>query len=475
MANHEAELKAEIVRFIDDPVGFVKFVFPWGKGRLEGQEGPDAWQEEVLGILAGYSARKFGGVKDLEPLQLAIASGHGIGKTALVAWIIHWFMSTREFPQVVVTANTENQLQNKTWRELAKWQGLAINGHWFEHTATKYYLKAHEKDWFASAIPWSENNSDAFAGTHEDNVLMLFDEASKISDSIWSVVDGAMSTRGAMWLAFGNPWRNTGRFAECFSKYKKWWVTKNIDARTAKMAQKSWVDRMIEMFGIDSDKVRTQVLGLFPAAATNQLISSAAVDRAMGHEVEVWEFAPKIVGVDIARFGDNQSEIAVRQGRKVREIVRIPKGDLMMQAQFIADFLRKERPSMTCVDGAGMGAGVVDRLRQLGFQVMDVNGGNSSINPRFLNKRAEMWWEMKEWIEVGECELPKDSDLKDQLCCVEYDYTDKGRIRLERKEDIVEKYDFSPDKADALSMTFAYPVADFSDEQDVDPKVYEDS
>ena len=128
----------------------------------------------------------------------------------------------------------------------------------------------------------------------------------------------------------------------------------------------------------------------------------------------------------------------------------------------------------TLVDGSGIGAGVVDRLRQLNFNVVDVNGGNSSLNPRFLNKRAEMWWEMKEFIE-GLCELPKDEQLKRELTCVEYAFTDKGRIRLDRKADIMEEFGFSPDKADSLALCFAYPVSDFSEEgEKLEPPQYQD-
>jgi hypothetical protein len=184
---------------------------------------------------------------------------------------------------------------------------------------------------------------------------------------------------------------------------------------------------------------------------------------------------PKVMGVDVARFGENSSTICIRQGRKVYDIEVLPKQDLMQTAHVVAEAIKRERPIQIFVDGSGIGAGVVDRLRQLNFSVVDVNGGNSSLNPRFLNKRAEMWWEMKEFIESGNCELPRDQKLKEELVVVTYDYTDKGRIRLDRKQDIMEDYGFSPDRADALAMTFAYPVSDYSDgETELEPKAYED-
>jgi hypothetical protein len=414
---------------------------------------------------------------------LAVASGHGIGKSALVAWIIGWFMSTRDNPQIIVTANTETQLLTKTWRTLARWAKLMLNGHWFEWTATKFAYK-HSDSWYAAATPWSENNPDAFAGTHDKHVLVIFDEASNIHDVIWEKIDGAMSTKGAMWICFGNPTRNTGRFFECFHKYKEWWTTRQIDSREARHADKVWVERFIAQFGLDADRTRYPILGKFPETETGKLISTSAVIRAQKTQLdpEMWRLMPKVMGVDVARFGDNFSTICIRQGRKVFPIQVLPKMDLMQTAHHVAEAIKHERPTQVFVDGSGIGAGVVDRLRQLNFSVVDVNGGNQSQNPRFLNKRAEMWWGLKEFIEDSECELPPDDDrkrnistLKEELTSVSYDYTDKGRIRLDRKEDIIKEHNFSPDKADALALTFAYPIADYSEDSlELEPPCYAD-
>lgn len=466
----QEELQEACVRFANDPIGFTRFMYDWGHGQLAEWEGPDKWHQEVGQVIKDYLE----GPDEL-PLQIAVASGHGAAKTAFVGWLIHWFMSCRPHPQVVCTANTETQLNTKTWRELAKWHKLAANKEWFDWTATSYYLKAHPETWKANAIPWSENNTEAFAGTHEENVLVVFDEASKISDKIWEVTDGVLTTKKNIWVVFGNGTRNVGRFYDCFHKHKNRWKTWNIDSRTCRAANKAYLDRLVEAYGgEDSDQSRVRVRGLFPRTATRQLISTEAVEKCQQKEAEGWEYLPKVMGVDIARFGENSSTICIRQGRKVFPIEVLPKQDLMQTAHRVAEAIKEHRPIQTFVDGSGIGAGVVDRLRQLNFNVVDVNGGNSSLNPRFLNKRAEMWWECKEFIESG-CELPPDQKLKDELTCVEYDYTDKGRIRLDRKTDIMEKYGFSPDRADALTMTFAYPVADFTDQGvELDPKIYED-
>jgi hypothetical protein len=464
------ELQEACVRYADDPEGFITFMYDWGQGPLKDWKGPDDWHKSVFTAIKEYLEGP-----ETIPLCISVASGHGAAKTAFVAWVIHWFMSCRAHPQVVCTANTETQLNTKTWRELAKWHKLAANRDWFEWTATSYYLKDHPQTWKANAIPWSENNTEAFAGTHEESVLVVFDEASKIHDKIWEVTDGVFTTKKNIWIVCGNGTRNFGRFYECFNKNKAYWKTWQIDSRTCQAANRPYLDRLIEQYGgEDTDEARVRVRGLFPRSATRQLISSEAVEKAQNKEAEGWEYLPKVMGVDIARFGENSSVICIRQGRKVYPLDVLPKQDLMTTAHYVSEKIKSERPLQVFVDGSGMGAGVVDRLRQLNFQVVDVNGGNQSLNPRFLNKRAEMWWEMKEFIEGG-CELPKDKRLKEELTCIEYDFTDKGRIRLDRKEDIAEQYGFSPDRADALAMTFAYPIADFNEEgMKLDPPIFQD-
>lgn len=468
----DEEMQEACVRYADDPAAFDLFMYDWGHKELKDWAPFEWWHREVDAAIKAYLA----GADD-RPLCIAVSSGHGAAKSAYVARRIRWFMSCRPHPQVVCTANTETQLLTKTWREVAKWHKLANNKDWFEWTATSYYLKAHPETWKANAIPWSENNTEAFAGTHEESVLVVFDEASKIADSIWEVTDGIFTTKKNIWLVFGNGTRNFGRFYDCFHKLSKYWKTWSVDSRTCKAANKSYLDRLIEQYGgEDTDQSRVRVLGLFPKTATRQLISTDSVDKSMKNEMEPesWQYQPVVLGVDIARFGENSSVIAKKQGRKIFELEVLPKMDLMQTAHHIAETIKKERPVQVFIDESGIGAGVVDRLRQLNFTVTGINGGNQSTNPRFLNRRAEIWWTMKEFIE-GLCELPKDQRLKEELTCIEYDFTDKGRIRLDRKTDIMEQYGFSPDRADALSLCFAYPVSEYSDEGEMlEPRAFAD-
>jgi hypothetical protein len=465
------ELQEACVRFADDPLGFDRFMYDWGVGQLKDWSPTDWWQTEIDTAITEYLRGP-----ETMPLCIAVSSGHGAAKTSWIARRMNWFMSCRPHPQVVCTANTETQLMTKTWRELAKWHKLAANRDWFEWTATSFYLKAHPETWKANAIPWSENNTEAFAGTHEENVLLVFDEASKIADKIWEVTDGVLTTKKNIWIVCGNGTRNVGRFYDCFHKLKgRPWKTWQVDSRTCKAANKSYLDKLVEQYGgEDTDQARVRVRGQFPKTATRQLISTDSVEKCQKHEAEGFEMLPKVMGVDIARFGENSSVICKRQGRKVEPLEVLPKQDLMMTAHHVAEAIKAYRPMQVFVDGSGIGAGVVDRLRQLNFPIVDVNGGNSSLNPRFLNKRAEMWWTMKEAID-GLIELPPDARLKEELTCTEYDYTDKGRVRLDRKQDIQDQFGFSPDMADALALTYAYPVADFADTgMELDPPVFQD-
>lgn len=434
-ANNDGAYIAE--RYFSDPVGYVRDVL---------QAEPDTWQADALDA-----------VRDNK--RFAVASGHGIGKTAFVAWIVHWFISTRPNPQIVVTANTKNQLDTKTWRELAKWNQRALNGHWFEVKATRMELRDSPETWFASAIPWTEHNSESFAGTHEEHVLIVFDEASAIADIIWDVSEGAMTTAGARWIALGNPTKNTGRFRECWGRFKHRWHSKQIDSRTAKMADQTQIQEWIADYGEDSDFVRVRVKGEFPKSSSAQLISSADVDAATQYKAAGYEKLPLILGVDVARFGDDQTVICARRGRKVYPLSKFRELDTMQVAGHVAAAITKLKPRLVNIDIGAMGAGVVDRLREQGYDVRGVNfGGSPTDKVKYANKRAEMWGELAEWLKDGG-EIPDDYELKQDLIGPEYSYTSAQQLLLEKKEAMKKRGLSSPDCADALALTFAAPVS----------------
>jgi hypothetical protein len=446
----EKKLQALIASTAYDPTRFVQIAYPWGEpGVLAKHTGPDAWQRDILDEL-GESLRQG------KSPRISVASGHGIGKSTLVAWVIHWFVSTRPHPQVVVTANTREQLLKKTFRELAVWHKRSINSHWWVWTATKFYHVDHPETWFASAIPWSAENPEAFAGTHAEHVMLIFDEASGIADTIWETAEGAMTTARSAWLCFGNPTKNTGRFRECFGKYKHRWSTRQIDSRTAKMASnKEQIAEWIEDYGEDSDFVRVRVKGEFPRASTTQFIPSHHVERAMVNRAVDDEGGAKLLGVDVARFGDDQSIILKRVGGKVFPLTKFRGIDTMQLAGHVAQAIEDWDPDAVFVDGTGMGAGVVDRLRSLNYKIIEVINKENADDPlKYANKRAETWGRMRDWLK-GDVELPDDSGLRDGLIGLEYGFSAKMAIQLEKKEDLKKRGLASPDEADALALTFA--------------------
>lgn len=457
----ERELEDRMVSFYADPVGFVRYVFPWGEPGtlLADEEGPDKWQIDVLMEIARHVEGSIDGTIE-SAMQAAVASGHGVGKGAETAWIILWFMSTRPHPQIVVTANTQPQLATKTWRELAKWHKLSINTHWFKWTATRFYKVSDPETWFAAAIAWSEMRPEAFAGTHEKHVLIIYDEASSIPDIIWETTSGAMTTPGAFWFVWGNPTQNTGRFKDCFDKFKHRWTTWQIDSRTAKKANKAQIEADIEDWGLDSDFVRIRVLGIFPRRSSTQFISTADVEAAIENQLpkEVYQLSPKVIGADPARFGDDKSVIAIRQGFKLLEIREYREVDTQEFASLIIATAKEYRADAVFVDEVGIGAGVVDRMNHIGWIIpIPVNGASRSSDPQYFNKRAEMWGNMRDWI--PHADLLDRKTLKDQLTGIEYGFSERGaKLQLESKKNMKNRGLDSPDEGDALALTHAEPI-----------------
>lgn len=460
----QADLAEVVTAFVFDPLGFVYWAFPWG---VEGTalqkfpDGPEDWQVDVLielgdRLRAGADATQ----ATREAVQIAVASGHGIGKSALVCWIILWFLCTRVNPSIIITANTKTQLTTKTWRELSKWHNVSIVKEWFDRTATRIAAKWAPDTWAAHAIPWTKERSEAFAGTHADHVLVIFDEASGIDDIIWEVTEGAMTTGECIWIAFGNPTQNTGRFRECFRRFRDSWVTMHVDSRSVRVSNKTILERWVRDYGEDSDFVRIRVRGIFPRSSANQLIGEDVVDEAMKRKPFGFKHAALIMGVDVARFGSDQSVIYFRQGTATRKVIKRREMDTMQLAGLCAECINAYKPDAVFVDVVGIGAGVVDRLRQLGYgQVVGVNNADKAIKEtEYRNKRAETWCGMRDWLKSGGCIPEDDQEMRDDLIGPIYYYDASNRILLESKEDMKDRGLHSPDTADALALTFAFPV-----------------
>ena len=443
----------------DNPLRFVQIAFPWGEGELQDFLGPDEWQIDVLEQIHKHE------IDASQALRIAIASGHGIGKSALVSWIILWALATQADTKGVVTANTENQLRTKTWAELAKWYRLFIGKHLFAMTATAIFSadKAHEKTWRVDAVAWSETNTEAFAGLHNKGkrVLLVFDEASAISDTIFEVSEGALtdSNTDIVWVCFGNPTRNTGRFKECFYKLRHRWYTRHIDARRCKMGNQEQFREWAEDYGEDSDFFRVRVRGEFPRAGENQFIDNDVVEQAMQNKLtpKQYNFAPYIIGVDPSFDGGDEFVIYGRQGARAWLLGAYPKNDNdARMAQIIADLEDKHKAQAVFID-KGYGTGLYSFGRTMGRGWRLVAFGGADCRDGYKNKRAEMWDNMKQWLKNG-ASLDYDVKLRDDLIGIEAYVNEKGQLQLEKKTDMKRRGLHSPDRADALALTFAYPV-----------------
>jgi hypothetical protein len=458
----------------DDPLAFVLYTFPWGQQGtpLEHFPGPRKWQRQVLADLRDHIKQNSGKV-DFDTARLAIASGRGIGKSALVSWLVIWMLSSRIGSTTIVSANSEAQLRSVTWAEITKWLAMSLNSHWFEIAATrimpaKWLTELVERDlkkgtryWSVEGRLWSEENPDAYAGVHNfDGVMLIFDEASGIPDSIWSVSDGFFTenTPHRFHLAFSNPRRNTGYFYETFHSKRAFWQTRVIDARDVEGTDKNLYQRIIDEYGPDSYQASVEVYGNFPSEGDDQFIGSTLVDDAMKRTPARDATAPIVIGVDPARFGADATVIAIRQGRDILELRRHRGADTMEVAGHVIDAIEEFKPALVCIDEGGLGAGVVDRLKEQRYKIRGVNFGNKAKNQTMWgNKRAEMWGAMRDWLKTGH--IPTDRFLKTDLISPRTKPDSKGTLFLESKKDMKARGLASPDAADAIAVTFAFPVA----------------
>ena len=410
---------------------------------------------------------------DFETLRLAVSSGRGIGKSALVSWLTIWMLTTRIGSTTIVSANSEAQLRSVTWAEITKWLSMAIHSHWFEVSATrvlpaKWIAELVERDlkmgtryWGVEGRLWSAENPDAYAGVHNfAGVMLVFDEASGIDDSIWSVAAGFFTenTPNRFWLCFSNPRRNSGYFYECFNSKRDFWRNKIVDARSVEGTDKAVYQQIIDEYGPDSSAAHVEVYGQFPNASDDQFIGNSLVDEAMERPAVADQSAPIVVGVDPARFGADATVIAIRQGRDILAIKRYRGDDTMEVVGRVIDVIEEYKPALVVIDEGGLGAGVVDRLKEQRYKVRGVNFGNKSTKPMMYgNKRAEMWGAMKDWLK--DASIPKDRYLKSDLIGPMMKPDSRGTIFLESKKDMKSRGLASPDAADAIAITFAFPVA----------------
>jgi len=492
----DEQLADQLAKFYADPLGHVMFSYPWDTNkeiqkvelkepwasRYNSKYGPDVWACEYMDELAGeVKKRRFDGRNPVDPIKFATVSGHGIGKSTLVAWLIKWIMDTRPNCKGTVTANTAEQLKIKTWAELSKWHKMSMTEHWFTYNsgrgAMNLYHKTNKEGWRCDAQTCREENSEAFAGQHaaDSTSFYIFDEASAVPDKIFEVREGGTTDGEPMVFDFGNPTRNSGQFFEnCKGRMKHRYRVRQIDSRSVHVTNKKLYNQWIEDYGIDSDFVKVRVLGQFPSAGSVQFIPTDLVEEAQRREVVPDRSAPLVIGVDVARFGDDESVIYPRIGNDCRSwpAKRYRGLDTVQLTGKVIEMVRKFRLlrveyAALFIDGGGIGGGVVDQLHHLGYFVVEVQFGSKPVdNITYRYKSDEIWGTLRE--QLPRIALPANNelngnDLRVQLTQREFGYTLTGnKIHLETKKDMKARLtgDFSsPDIADALALTYAQEVA----------------
>lgn len=461
-------------KLANDPEAYVLFSFPWGQPNtpLAKFKGPRVWQRKVLREISDHIKANNGQI-DMNTLRKAVSSGRGIGKSALVSWLILWMLSTRIGSTVIVSANSEAQLRSVTWGELTKWTAMVINGHWWEISATKLMpakwvcelverdLKKGTRYWAAEGKLWSEENPDSYAGAHNhDGMMVIFDEASGIPDAIWSVAAGFFTENIAdrYWFAFSNPRRNSGYFFETFHGKRDFWSSTQVDARTVEDTDKNLYAQIIQEYGEDSREARVEVYGDFPSEGDDQFIAPVVVNDAMARPRYKDETAPIVLGIDPARGGADSTVIVVRQGRDIVAIKRYHGEDTMAIVGRVIEAIEEYKPTLSVIDEGGLGYGILDRLNEQRYKVRGVNFGWKAKNSvMWGNKRAEIWGAMRDWLRTAS--IPEDRQLKADLVGPMKKPNSAGTIFLEGKKEMRARGLASPDAADALAVTFAYPVA----------------
>lgn len=470
----EQRLRDMVADFRYDAYGFVMAMFPWGVPHtsLARKTGPEPWQAELLHKLSAHridnAYRKQLGF-DYLVFRSATASGHGVGKSAFVAWVIMWLMSTSMDTRGVVTANTANQLQSKTWPELGKWHNMALNKHWFEWTGSSYsyalYPPEKQKNYKVDALTVAAENTEAWAGLHNETgvVFIIFDEASGIDPALWQVAEGAFTDGEPFFLVFGNPTKPDGTFAECFTDDPhNRWNKKHVDSREVSHTNKAHLADIVRENGADSDFVRIRVLGQFPKKAYDGYISVDDVTAAQQRECFHDSDAALVLAIDVARYGDDETVWAFRQGMDARSIPMATARGLgnVEVATRTVELCAKYKPDAIIIESVGPGVGVIDILRSWNYKVLDVHPGAPSAHKHFLNIRAEMWSTGRDWLQKTGCVPEMDGALFKQLTSIRYTLGGTGEtvLKMEAKKDLKDRGQESPDRADALMLTFCYKI-----------------
>lgn len=429
--------------YIDHPVEFFEDIL---------QKQPDELQKKILNEIPECINKG---------LSVAAKAGHGVGKTFIEAGIVIWWLATRPWPKVVCTAPTQNQLFNILWSELKKHHNDSLISELFEWRSTRYFLKEHQAEWFAVAR--SSRIPENMQGFHAESLLFLIDEASGVDERIFEVIEGSQTESESIIMMFGNPTRTTGEFYAAFNRPERRSLYKTFTMSCIDSPQVTgrYIDRIAQKYGLDSDIYRVRVLGEFPKEEPDTLIPLTLVDQAVNNENAVTEGSVVEIGVDVARYGTDETAIYSRVGmvckqEKILATSSIP--DVIGWAKKVRDDYG-DKQAIFNIDDPGLGGGVTDglqRMIELGDMknvkyVNGFNGGKRSTDRKhFNNIGTETWFKLRDLL--SDLCIPDDEDLIAQLSNRKYHFDGKGRMALEDKDNLKKRGLKSPDRADALIL-----------------------
>jgi phage terminase large subunit len=437
---------------------------------------PDKWQEKALMAFASGEP---------EMIRISLQACAGPGKSAVLAWCGWNFLSCYgekgEHPKGAAVSITKDNLKDNLWVELAKWQHLSIYlSSTFTWTQTRIFANDHKETWFLSARSFPntadpETLGKTLSGVHSKYVLFLIDESGDIPVQIAKAAEQAVGETTARKgfvkiLQAGNPISSDGMLYSA-SISKNWHVIRitgdpEDDDRSPRI-DKAWAELQIDEHGRDDPWVSSYILGHFPKSSVDSLLSIAQVEAAMERTLSLqdYSYSQKRLGVDVARGGMDSTVIFPRQGLAAFKYTQMRNADgTEVAARVLQAKARWNYETCYVDDTGGFGGSVLDQLKLSGHPAIGIHFAGKATNPRYFNKRSEMWLEMAEWIKRGGA-LPKCNQLKKELISVKY-FIHKGKLQLESKDQIKKRLGFSPDMADALGLTFAQPDQPAKDENE---------
>lgn len=437
--------------------------------REEFKAEPDPWQHQLLRAFAST---------DRQAMRIALKANKGPGKTAGLAWCILNFLACYgepgEHPKGAATGITKDNLTDNLWPELAKWMGRSdFFSAAFTWTKTRIFAKSYPETWFFSLRTWAKSadpqqQADTLAGLHAKFLLFVLDESGGIPKAVMATAEAGLANEHVGWakiLQAGNPTHLEGPLYDACTSERAMWTVIEItgdpdDPNRSPRISKEWAREQIEKYGRDNPWVLVNVFGQFPPSSLNTLIGPDEVHAAMrrwGHlkKADVAHMQKRL-GVDVARFGDDRSVIFPRQGLMAKKPVILRHMRTTDIAARILLAVQRWGSELELIDDTGhWGHGVYDNLLTTGRSPIAVQFHAPALDPRYKNRRAEMWLTMTDWIKRGGC-LPMLPELVAELTTPTYTFS-QGQFLLEDKDQIKERLGRSPDLADALALTFAIP------------------